>query len=753
MFRNGRIFNIEFFNGKLRHDLLLDIALNPEDNDDHDGRYYTETESDGLFARRDIYNGSFSESFDALVTSNGTTVTLTVTNSVSGNLTMQFSDGDTTFTGGTTIALTAGDDDDPRTNYVYIPQSTKVLTLATDNFPTDAEHIKVAFLFVSSATKTQSDGGALINQNWNDHRTGTDNEGHLLHLAEQNRYQKGYFSGLDADGTDQSPATSYFNFVGAAEAYFKSTSGTMYQLHRHSMPAINTQTGDDIHVANWSGDNYHEINNIADIVADSLGNSLANSYFNVFFFDVGNKTDEYTPLIALVPDGSYNSQTAALNDTNRLNNTTMPREFGLESSVGVPVCLMTLRWTGNLTTLSHIATEDFRQGGGQGSVGAGGTTEFSDSQFDIFHFDDETQVIAFDAINITPGETRVITMADANVDLADIATNTAASHTQGTDTTLGTQAEDLDMGFFDIVNPDNMDGSVDPTAITDLSNLDAYWRGEGDLLDSSGNDFDLIKQSGTTLFEDIGATKGLCFDGSTEHECDGTGAANPYNGVIGTGARAISMWVNLDRLPSTAAANMFFVVYGDTSAGANFFHIGAALTNDLIGVFYGNGNSVSDVAVVAGQRTHILVTCADGATYNDLKIYINNVDTTITAANPGTSINTVNLSNLFVGSRGGSEFTEGCIDEIAVFDDVNGDGSIMTSAQVSDIYNRQKERIIQGTGMPDPRNTAERIKSLTGFNTDGNDGVTQSVTVAADLMGGVTTFTIKGGIITSVVTK
>ena len=58
MFRNGRIFNIEFFNGKLRHDLLLDMVLNPEDNPEHGGRSYTEAELDAILLAYSLINGT-----------------------------------------------------------------------------------------------------------------------------------------------------------------------------------------------------------------------------------------------------------------------------------------------------------------------------------------------------------------------------------------------------------------------------------------------------------------------------------------------------------------------------------------------------------------------------------------------------------------------------------------------------------------------------------------------------------------------
>ena len=71
----------------------------------------------------DFHNGTFAETFNALVTSDGATITLTVTNSSGGDLTSQFSSGNSTFTGGSTIALTAGTDSAPQTNFIYVLES------------------------------------------------------------------------------------------------------------------------------------------------------------------------------------------------------------------------------------------------------------------------------------------------------------------------------------------------------------------------------------------------------------------------------------------------------------------------------------------------------------------------------------------------------------------------------------------------------------------------------------------------------
>lgn len=366
----------------------------------------------------DFFNGSFKESFNALATSNGTTVTLTLTNAVSGDLTMQFSDGQTNLdlTTPLTITLTEGSDNSPQENYIYIPQSTKTLTKSTSSFPIDAEHIKVGYFFVPSAIHTQAEG-CYINQNWNDHLGGTNNQGHMLHISERIRLDgANYFSGIEPNGTDQDTNSSYLDYVSNSESYFKSSSGVIYQMHRHNVPAVDTsQAGKDIHVINWNGDNYHELSQLNDIILDSSGGSLSNRYFNLFFFAVGNKSGEYAPIMCQLSSGSYSTETSARNDVDGYDNLTMPRQFSLESSTGVPICRMTLRYTGGTGTLTHISTTDLRAGGLTAGGGASGeSTSFADNQFNVFNVADITKILDFDISNVTTGNTRTLSIPDAD---------------------------------------------------------------------------------------------------------------------------------------------------------------------------------------------------------------------------------------------------------------------------------------------------------------------------------------------------
>jgi hypothetical protein len=305
-------------------------------------------------AVRTFFNGSFAETFNATVTSNGTIITMSLEQSGTGDLTMQFSDGDTVLdcTPAATIVLTAGTDSSPQVNYIYIPQSTKVLTKSTSDWPS-AEHIKVSYFLVPSATFVQS-YGCYVNQNWNDHLTGTDSQGHMSHIAQKVRSLGAtWYSGISANGA----TASYFT-ISASNTEWISTSGVVFQMHPHAFPAVDTSGGDTLLVKNWSGDAYHEISDLFSIIDDSTGSSISNNrYFNLVFWGVANKSGEQEWVIVNLPSGSYVLQSDAANDVSGYDDYTIPREFNIESSTGFMICRATFQMG---STWTHVDTVDLR---------------------------------------------------------------------------------------------------------------------------------------------------------------------------------------------------------------------------------------------------------------------------------------------------------------------------------------------------------------------------------------------------------
>ncbi len=387
-------------------------------------------------ANRDFYNGTFLETFDALVTSDGATVTMSLEQSGGGDLTMRFSDGWTVLDCTDpvqTIVLTAGADNAPTQNFIYIPQSTKVLTKDTGQWPA-TEHIKVAYFFVPSAAKVAAEG-TFVNQNWNEHDADVNDQGHMSHMAERERRMGAvYFSGINPNGTEGYLAPG----VGTTD--LKSTAGLIYQLHRHVIPAVDTSVADDAHVVNWNGDPYHEIADLYEIEDDSTGTPIPNNrYFNLVFWMVANKTGEYAPAMITLPGGFYVQEKDALSDKLGYDNFTIPKQFIVESSTGFLIARITIKMG---ATWSDITTTDLRGFTPLTATGgvAASLTSFADNTFDIYDEGDPTKILAFQCSGITAGNTRTAAVEDGPMtipltsewdDLTDAGATTLHKHDHG----------------------------------------------------------------------------------------------------------------------------------------------------------------------------------------------------------------------------------------------------------------------------------------------------------------------------------
>lgn len=389
----------------------------------------------GYEDKQKFFNGTFLESFTALVTSDGAIVTLTVQQDTTGDLTMRFSDGETTLdcTPALTIELTVGTDKAPTLNYIYVLQSTKVLTLSTSGWPA-TEYIKIGKFLIPSAAFVSANG-SYTNHNFNDHAFGTDNQGHGSHLGERSRkFGAVWDSGVAGDGT-----TDYLTIAGATVT-FKSTVGVVYQMHSHVVSAFDSSATKML-VVNEPGTSYNDINNLYDLTQDSASGTLLNKWFNLIIIGVANQSSAFSAFLINLPGGTYVTQAQAEDDTMNFNNYDIPGEF---IGVAFLICRITVQKTGSTFTYGS-----FKSLLGVSSQIAGGSsfstlTEFLDSQFKIQNAADPTKEIDFDASGISPATTRTITMPDVNVTLHNIFTpGVVTAHTDisalgGTPVDIGT---------------------------------------------------------------------------------------------------------------------------------------------------------------------------------------------------------------------------------------------------------------------------------------------------------------------------
>lgn len=268
-----------------------------------------------------FHNGTFRETFDFRIISNGTTIKGYL-EPADGHpdLTAMFSDGLSTFdtSPADTIVLAPGTDINPQSNYVYIPKSTKVLTVSTSDYPT-TEHIRVSTSVLQSAAMTQANG-ALRNQNINDAIQNTDtDQGHLSHIGERIRIMDAmHWTGTE--GTLTVAGTP-------SDVWVAVTQGQVYQMHKQTFPAQDMQTGDIVYIVNDPVTPYDTTSNLNVIDVDALGNTLNNNWFPIVVWGVANKTGEASHIMVNLPTGSYNSESNAVDDLLNYSVYDIPEQF------------------------------------------------------------------------------------------------------------------------------------------------------------------------------------------------------------------------------------------------------------------------------------------------------------------------------------------------------------------------------------------------------------------------------------------
>lgn len=625
---------------------------------------------------QNFWNGAFRESFDFRVTEAGGTVTgkLRPTNG-HDDMTMMFSDGFTmlpTDAGEAEIDLTSfvSADTTVAEVFVYILESAKTVMAASNSGWPTAEHIRVAQLGLQTAALTGTNG-ALRNQNVNEHLEDTNTlQGHITHIGARIR-------AMQAEWDNGTEAT-----LDAGGQFISVSAGDVFQMHLQSFPA-QVMPSDDIHVPNDPDTPNVTITNLDSILKDSTGAALSNAkFYSLVVWIVCNKTGETSHVMLNLPSGSYNSEAGAMSDSLGFANYTIPVEF---KGVGALSARFVLRFDNPGWTYSGVTDgyQDLRgfipnSTAGSGAGSSGITTFLGLTDTPVSHT--ALQVLQANAGGTATEYTNTPTATATNI--------TGVSDITG----LGTQVQDLDMGFFDIVNPDNMDAGVDPSAITDVdATPHAHWQfedssGNGTLAVAEGGAL-LVNAAGTTAYCDRGmrlessipiASKGLFFDGSTWFDSTG------YNGVVGTAARSVSVWFKSADL----GTRRVIVEWGNSGAG-NGVRWGIWLETDGSIFISGKGSSAaSSLTDLDDDKWHHLgITVGAGENFADIHFYLDGVlDGSSTGS--AVAINTGNTLAVSVGDRVDSASSpfNGCIDELAIFD------SEISLANISNICSRQRER-------------------------------------------------------------
>lgn len=342
------------------------ISMGGTLNDDvSNGEIFISITTDVGDTFHEAWDGCIRESFDFTVDSDGIDIIGTLKNvDPNLNLTLKYRSGfytlDTT-SADLTIQLTEGTDTDTVTQYVYIPITTKVLTISASGFP-ETEHAKVARLEIESAITVQTNGGCRRNQNINDHVKKEDNNGHILHITHRIRQLNAEHSSGTLGTLDNTGGNGYMLVSG----------GVVWQMHEQKFPAFSMVAGDKILAVNDFTTAYNPLSNLAAITAYSTGAGWNNEWGTIVVWGVANKTGQPSPVMFNLPSDGYNSEDNAIADSNGYANYTIPKKY---KGVGFLIGAYTFRLSGGVLTYNGgAAYVDLRgfvpnniAGGGSGS--------------------------------------------------------------------------------------------------------------------------------------------------------------------------------------------------------------------------------------------------------------------------------------------------------------------------------------------------------------------------------------------------
>ena len=273
--------------------------------------------------------GMLVEELSAVVTSAVGVVTLTVQRLGGGDLTAFFNGGPVIIdcTPPLTIALTAGTDTVPQTNYVYIRQATPtVLTKSLTGFPAAEEYIPISYHVVESAA-TVATFGTYNSHFWADDPWDTTTEnGHITDLSAWVRRQPATW----ISGTLLTPTLTV---IGPDTLTFATTSGVILQLHQNPMPAFNSATAGSTNlttffVANNNAGAYTQGKDLFNFKLTAAGAAAANN--NRICWVVWGVISDVTGACKMyvnLPTGFYTTDAAAIADSSLFSNYTIPSLF------------------------------------------------------------------------------------------------------------------------------------------------------------------------------------------------------------------------------------------------------------------------------------------------------------------------------------------------------------------------------------------------------------------------------------------
>lgn len=356
-----------------------------------------------------FYDGTTVNAVDGTITSDGAIVTATVEETGGGDVIYSTSTGIKTLdcTPICTVALTPGTDANPIKNWMYIDVPGNTFNANATGFPL-TEHVPLATSMIGSAGLVQTDG-TYATHRWNDHLNTDGDNGHLSHINAWIRFQDAtWVSGM---------ATSYSG-SGTSTVNVALASGEMFQLHRHTTPAIVTPA--PMYIYNHEITSYLKTTNLATIVTDSTGATLNNRYYSLVMWHAYSELTGDSKVYINKPAGSYISEAQARADADKFTDYSIPEDYRGTAT-------LMYRFLGRITggtnmTIYDGLGDDLR--GTAPNTASGSSTsvssEFLDSEFNIVNLTDSTKKLLFDLAGLTTATSRTLTVPDKSGTIATL---------------------------------------------------------------------------------------------------------------------------------------------------------------------------------------------------------------------------------------------------------------------------------------------------------------------------------------------
>jgi len=351
----------------------------------------TEVNIDGLL------NGIVTETPQVNVTSDGTTITATVTNEAHPTKDLPFMLGGNrylldTYATPKTVELSPGiSATQNQKNFIYIYLNSGVPTLAASVTEPAIPFCKIGEVIVFDAARTQTDGkpfGYRRHNNAIDLHNGV-NDGALGIIKETLTAIREKLGSNWNNGQDITPDVNNTTIRALL------TAGTARQFRKVNTPSFDG-TKYLIYNDNTNTVNYQDSINLTDIVADANGNTLLsnNTFYTIRLFYMLNSNGIGNHIIATRPLGSYSGSDAAISDAEGY--TVNVTDTDIEEIVYPLYDLIISRTGGGGATITLIQTTDLRSklparlgGGAAQGAGTDDKTRISTNDTDNSYLDDK----------------------------------------------------------------------------------------------------------------------------------------------------------------------------------------------------------------------------------------------------------------------------------------------------------------------------------------------------------------------------